>query len=121
MTPSVKFSPLALAQLDLIWDYDFERFGLEKADAYVDGIFDALEELNEHWVYQAAAPRLVPPDLISDITQESIHFIRYKHEILYLKHLNDQSVGVVCILGEKMDTPNRLLDMLNSPKSSFTP
>jgi plasmid stabilization system protein ParE len=42
MTLGVKFSPLALAQLDMIWDYGFERFGVERADVYIDCLFDAL-------------------------------------------------------------------------------
>lgn len=115
MTGVIRFSPLALAQLDMIWDYAYKRFGPEQADVYIDGLFDALEELQADWIFHGVIPRLVPPDLISDITSESIYFIRYEHEILYLKHLDQNQLGVVCILGDRMDTPNRLLGMLVAP------
>ncbi len=127
MTDTIQFSPLALTQLDIIWDYGYERFGQKRADAYIDGLFDVLEALQRQGAYQGQYQgqyqgmtlRRVPPDLISDITTESIYFIRYKHEILYLKPLKNNRLGVVCILGERMDTPNRLLDMLRMPTSKL--
>ncbi|GLQ29923.1 type II toxin-antitoxin system RelE/ParE family toxin [Litoribrevibacter albus] len=82
ITDAIRFSPLALAQLDMIWDYGYKRLGIEQADVYIDGLFDALEELQADWVFQGVIPRLVPPDLISDITTEFIYFIRYEHEVL---------------------------------------
>lgn len=112
-----RFSPIALAQLDMIWDYGFERFGLDQADAYLDGLFDALNVLQSEWQYRGTPPRLVPSDMLSGLTAEPIHFIRYENEVLYFKKMKEGVLGVICILGARMDTPRRLLEMLNHPLS----
>ncbi len=37
-----RFSPLAEAQLDALWDYGYRRFGEVQADEYLDGLFSAI-------------------------------------------------------------------------------
>ena len=115
----VAYSPLALAQLDNLWDYGFHRFGLKQADDYLDGLFDAVEDIEEFWAYRGLKPRLLPNDLISDITSEVIHFFRYEHELIYFKKMQADGIGVVSILGLRMDTPNRLREMLLNPLSAI--
>jgi len=37
----VTFSPAAIADLEGIWDYTAEQWGLDQADLYIDSIRDA--------------------------------------------------------------------------------
>ena len=107
-----RFSPLAEAQLNAIWDYGYHRFGEEQADSYLDALFSAIAELAMTGAYQGLPPSLVPPDKISDITSFQVHYIRYQQEFIYLRKLDDGTLGVICLLGSRMDTPLRLKENL---------
>jgi plasmid stabilization system protein ParE len=108
---------LAEIQLNSIWDYGYQIFGVEQADKYLDGLFDSIDEIARTHYYNGLPPRLVPPDLINEISATPISFFRYEKQIVYLKDLSDGALGVVCILGNRMDTPNRLKESLLSPIS----
>ena len=110
-----RFSPLAEAQLDALWDYGYHRFGELQADSYLEGLFTAVAEVAQNGRYLGLAPRLVSPDEIADVTDHSVHYIHYTKHYLYLRELSDGTTGVVCILGERMDTPQRLKESLFSP------
>ena len=113
-----RFSRLAEIQLNLIWDYGYRNFGVEQADKYLDDLFEAVDEVARTNQYKGLPPRLVPPDLIDEITAKPISFFRYEKQVVYLKDLSDGALGVVCILGDRMDTPNRLKESLLSPVSN---
>lgn len=119
MSAGFKFSPLAKMQLDNLWDYGFEKFGLELADSYIDGIFLLIKEVAESWRYQGLSPRMVPQEMLDDVTNESVYFIPYRSEVIYLKKLSGGKVGVICILGARMDTPNRIKEMISNPRSDI--
>ena len=119
MSCDVKYSPLALAQLDNIWDYGFQRFGIDQADKYINGLFDAVDEISNIWAYKGLKPRIFPIDMIADITSENIYFTRYENEVIYLKKLKIGGIGVISILGVRMDTPNRLKEILPNPLSTI--
>ncbi|MEZ5534707.1 MAG: type II toxin-antitoxin system RelE/ParE family toxin [Thiolinea sp.] len=108
-----QFSPLAEAQLDEIWDYSFSRFGEHQADRYLEGFFQLLGELIASGRCRGLRPRQVPRDKIADITDRIIYYVRYEHHYLYFHDLSDGELGVICILGERMDTPNRLRESLS--------
>ena len=112
-----RFSPLAEAQLDALWDYGYRRFGEQQADSYLDNLFSAISEVAATGYYLGLRPALVPPDTILDITPHPIHYMRYEREFIYLRELGDGAIGIVCILGDRMDTPNRLKENLSSPQS----
>ncbi|GEM_PF-72054 len=114
-----RFSPLAEIQLDASWDYSFRRFGKQQADRYLDGLFSAVEEVAANGRYLGLAPKRVPPDLIGEITTRPILYIRYGKHYLYLRDLLNGGIGVVCILGDRMDTPRRLKENLFSPTSKI--
>lgn len=42
---AIAFSPAAEADIDGIWDYSADRWGLDQADSYVDAIRDACYAL----------------------------------------------------------------------------
>ena len=117
MAIDAQYSPLALTQLDRIWDYGFQRFGVNQAEKYIDGLFDAIDEISSTGKYKGIKPRIFPLDMIADITSESIHFTRYENEVIYLKALENGGIGVISILGVRMDTPNRLKEILSNPLS----
>ncbi len=106
------FSPLAETQLDLLWDYGYHRFGEQQADNYLDGLFAAIDEIAISGKYSGLAPKRVPPDKIADITNSPIQYIRYKKHYIYLRKFSDGAIGVICILGDRMDTPRRLKEGL---------
>ena len=109
-----RFSPLAEAQLDILWDYGYQRFGLPQADKYLDGLFTAINEVAISGRYRGLVPRQVPAGEIADITVLPIQYIHYEKHYLYLRELPEERVGVVCILGDRMDTPQRLREDLFS-------
>ena len=114
-----RFSLLAETQLDLILDYGHIHFGEQQADIYLNGLFAAVEEVAVNGRYLGLAPKRVPTDKIADITALPIFYIHYKKHYLYLRELSDDAIGVVCILGDRMDTPRRLKENLFSPKSGI--
>lgn len=114
-----RFSPLAEVQLDALWGYGYRRFGEQQADNYLDGLFSAIADVAATGHYLGLRPSLVPPDIISDITSFPIHYIRYLQEYIYLRALTDKTLGVICILGDRMDTPNRLKENLSSRRAEI--
>ena len=114
-----RFSPLAAAQLDLLWDYGYHRFGERQAENYLDGLLAAVDEVAISGQYSSLVPKRVPPDKIADITNLPIQYIRYKKHYIYLRKFSDGAIGVVCILGDRMDTPRRLKEDLFSPMSGI--
>lgn len=114
-----RFSPLAEAQLDLLWDYGYHHFGEWQADNYLDGLFAAVDEVAISGQYLGLVPKRVPPDKIAAITKFTIQYIRYKKYYIYLRKFSDDAIGVVCILGDRMDTPRRLKESLFSPMSGI--
>jgi toxin ParE1/3/4 len=114
-----RFSPLAEAQLDSLWDYGYRRFGEQQADEYLDGLFSAIADVAATGYYLGLRPSLVPPDMISDITLIPIHYLRYEQETIYIRMLSNKTLGVICILGGRMDTPNRLKENLSSRKAEI--
>ena len=114
-----RFSSLAEAQLDALWDYGYSRFGEQHADSYLDGLFEAITEVAVSGRYLGLLPKHVPPDRITDITALPIQYIHYKKHYLYLRELPDGALGVICILGDRMDTPRRLKENLSSSMSEI--
>ncbi len=115
----VRFSPLAELQIDAIWDYGYRNFGLKQADKYLDGIFDAINQVVAKNQYNGLPPRLVPPELINTVTSITIHYFPYEKHFIYLRDLSDGALGVICILGARMDTPSRLKESLLLPVSDM--
>ena len=117
---SYRFSPLAEVQLDALWDYGYRRFGELQADNYLDGLFSAIADVAATGQYLGLPPSLVPPDIISDITSFPIYYVRYEQEYIYLRALSDKALGVICILGDRMDTPNRLKENRSSRRAKIS-
>ena len=119
MSDEYRFSPLAKMQLDALWDYGYHHFGEQQADDYLDGLFSAIAEVASTGHYLGLSPSRVPPDKIADITSHSIHYIRYRQEFIYCRQLSDGALGVICILGGRMDTPRRRQEHLSSKSADI--
>ena len=115
------FSPLVAVQLDILWDYRYHQSGEQQADRYLDGQFSAIEDIAENNMYQGLAPQRVPHVEIADITTIPIRYIHYNKHYIYLRelprHRGQVITGIVCILGDRMDTPQRLKENLSCSKS----
>ena len=65
MTLSYSFHPVADCQLDDIWWYGYQRWGVKQADKYMDALHDALADIAEN--IDKATVRDVPINLISPV------------------------------------------------------
>ena len=87
-----------------IWHYTDRTWGEKQADKYVRGIYNAIEE--------AAGNRY----LWRKVEHEGIKgifFVRYEHHYVFFLELSKDVLGIVDILHENMDIPNRLKADLN--------
>jgi toxin ParE1/3/4 len=95
-------SPLALADLSDIWDYSFNSWGANQADAYVLTIHGACEELAQ----TLAKGRPVGQ------SAEHIRAGYRKHlvgsHVIFFRCFDRDRVEVVRILNQRMDVPSHL-------------
>jgi len=95
---TVLFLPAAKDRLVEIWEYTSSTWDDEQADGYVDGLIATVQKF--------AARR----DSWSPVKQrrfKGVYSIRYRHHFIFFKVMAD-SLGVISILHESMDLPNRL-------------
>lgn len=80
----------AIADLDRLYEFGIERFGLAQADRYFDGLVARLQDIAEN-------PRLAPAvDHICPGLRRSVYF---SHSIYYFRDSGD--VRIVRILGRE--------------------
>lgn len=97
----VRILPAARERLLGIWQYTSETWGDEQADDYVGGLVSSLSRL----VGKRDLWRPVKEKRFS-----GVFFVRYRRHCVFFKELTDGSLGVLTILHESMDLPNRLKD-----------
>lgn len=97
----VRILPAARERLLGIWQYTSETWGDEQADDYVGGLISSLNEL-------ADKRDLWRP--VREARFVGVYFTRYRHHYIFFKALESDSLGVLSILHESMDLPNRLQD-----------
>jgi len=93
-----RIHPSARRRLVEIWEYTEETWGPEQADRYIEELFAELDRIarNRHrW-------RPVKEDGF-----EGVYFAKYRHHFIFFRDLESQ-LGVVTVLHESMDLPNRL-------------
>jgi plasmid stabilization system protein ParE len=96
---SVRFYPAARNRLNEIWDYSLGKWGEDEAESYVRGLFVDIDSLamGRHEWRQVKHERF-----------EGVFFARYRHHFVFFKELSSGSLGVITILHENMDIPQRL-------------
>ncbi|MDX8520319.1 type II toxin-antitoxin system RelE/ParE family toxin [Mesorhizobium dulcispinae] len=97
MKREVRFSPKAKADFDGIWNYSLDRWGAERAEAYVRSIHSVLTLIDE---FPAIARNA------SDVRPGLLKYAVGSH-VVYLR-MNEQSIDVVRILHQQMDYPKHL-------------
>lgn len=97
--------PPARRAIKGIWKYTDGRWGEDQADAYVRGLYQALEHV-------ANNPASWHPVKHADLP--GISFIRYEHHYIFFRELSDGRLGVISVLHEDMDIPARLRDDLDA-------
>ena len=99
----VRVQEAASYRLDEIYRYTRDRWGVEQADRYINGLFDVFEGIDAHEV----ASRPIP----ADFGVEGFYF-RYERHFVYWRRLSNGDIGIVTILHERMHQTARFRDDL---------
>ena len=90
----------AAIRIDEIYRYTRDRWGEAKADAYVMGLFETFAAI----AAGMAASRPVHAEF--GVTG---YVSRYRRHFIYWKNLNDEAVGIVTVLHERMHQTDHFL------------
>lgn len=93
---ALAFSPAAVADLDQIWDYSADRWGLDQADHYIAAILDACTALAQG-SKQGLAAEVLPDFQKCFCGAHTVYFLNYPG------HLD-----VIRILHQRQDTQRHL-------------
>jgi toxin ParE1/3/4 len=102
-----KIYTAAKKQLVEIWQYTEAKWGEEQANNYISGIYSSIVKISsspELW-------RLVKNDKI-----KNVFYCRYGKHFIFFRSLSDKSVGIISILHERMNLPERLKHDYNKAK-----
>lgn len=92
----VTFSPAAIADIDGIWDYTAETWGVDQADRYTDDIRDACNDL----VAGKKQGRTV------DVCDGYLKYSVGKHFVFFV--ITGGGIAVIRVLHQQMDTDRYL-------------
>jgi toxin ParE1/3/4 len=98
---SVRVQEAASHRLDEIYRYTRDRWGVEQAERYITGLFEAFGKIETHEVMS----RPVPAEFGVDG-----YFFRYERHFVYWRKLSNGDIGIVTILHERMHQIDRLRD-----------
>ena len=101
-----KIYPAARRRIIEIWRYTDKTWGEKQADKYIRGLYEAIDEI------------AIKKYLWRKIEHEDgvgIYFMRYEHHYVFFRELSKNELGVVNVLHESMDIPNRLKEDMNGP------
>lgn len=96
-----KIHPAAHERILEIWEYTERVWGEEQADRYVTGLFEELDQI------ASSSHRWRP---VNQAGFESVYFARYRHHFIFFRKLPSGCLGVINILHENMNIPDRLLE-----------
>jgi toxin ParE1/3/4 len=98
---SVRVQEAASHRLDEIYRYTRAQWGVEQAERYITGLFDAFGKIDTHEVMS----RLIPAEFGVDG-----YFFRYERHFVYWRKLSNGDIGIVTILHERMHQIDRFRD-----------
>jgi toxin ParE1/3/4 len=98
---SVRVQEAASHRLDEIYRYTRDRWGVEQAERYITGLFEAFGKIETHEVLS----RPVPAEFGVDG-----YFFRYERHFVYWRKLSNCDIGIVTILHERMHQIDRFRD-----------
>ncbi len=88
-------------RIDEIYQYTLKEWGVEQADTYIIGLFDAFAKVATHEVLSRPVPAEFGVDGF---------FFRHEKHFVYWRHLNNGDIGIVTILHERMHQIERFKD-----------
>jgi len=88
-------------RLDDIYRYTKDQWGKEQADRYINGLFEHFQSIANRTAFSKPIPAILEVDGFVSC---------YEHHYIYWKHLEDDTVGIVTILHERMHQIDRLKD-----------
>lgn len=100
---AVRLQAAASHRLDEIYRYTRDRWGIERADRYIIGLFEAFGKIETHSVVSKPIP--------AEFGVEGYYF-RYERHFVYWRVLSNGDIGIVTILHERMHQIDRFSDDL---------
>ena len=97
----VRVQEAASLRIDELYRYSRDRWGAERADAYVTGLFESFDRIASGGVFS----RPIPAELGVDG-----YYFRYERHYVYWKRLSNGDIGIVTILHERMHQMDRFRD-----------
>lgn len=88
-------------RIDEIYRYTLNRWGKAKADAYIEGLFTSFGKIKNHELLSRPVPAEFGVDGF---------FFHYQKHFVYWKYLNNDTIGIVTILHERMHQIDRFQD-----------
>lgn len=98
----------AYQQLIDIWIYTDQEWGEKQSDKYIEGLYTACKSVfadSISWT-KVRGKRFA-----------GVYFFRYKKHIVFFKKLTTGDIGIISILHENMDLPDRLLSDIDESES----
>ena len=94
----VRVQEVASHRLDEIYRYTRDRWGVEQADRYITGLFEAFGKIETREVVSRPVP--------AEFGVEGYVF-RYERHLVYWRKLSNGDIGIVTILHERMHQIDR--------------
>jgi plasmid stabilization system protein ParE len=98
-TVNVRIQEAASWRLDEIYRYTRDCWGVQRAERYITGLFEAFDGIASH----DTPSRPIPAEFGIDG-----FFFRHERHFVYWRWLSDGDVGIVTILHERMHQIDRL-------------
>ncbi len=104
---AVKIFSAARERLLQIWDYTDSTWGTQQADKYLRELVASC---------QALATRRSSWRHVKFGRLKGVYCFHHEHHYIFFRELSVGTIGIVSILHENMDLPNRLKDDLKVPE-----
>jgi plasmid stabilization system protein ParE len=95
---AVRIQEAASHRLDEIYCYTRDRWGIEQADRYVTGLFEAFDRIESRGVTSWPVP--------AEFGVEG-YVCRYERHFIYWRRLSNGDIGIVTILHARMHQIDR--------------
>ncbi len=100
-----KIYPAAQHRIKQIWHYTDKTWGEKQADKYVRGLYKAIEK---------AAGNKNLWKKVEHKEAKGIFFVPYEHHYIFFREMSKGVLGVVNVLHDRMDIPNRLKEDIDN-------
>lgn len=95
---AIRVQEAASHRLDEIYRYTRDKWGVDQANSYITGLFEAFDKIDMHGVVSKPIP--------AEFGVEGYVF-RYERHCVYWRRLSNGDVGIVTILHERMHQMDR--------------